>query len=132
MLPVYHTWYIRRLGLLCVDELAAVSAYRFAFAPGRQAKGVLFTIRQLLEKNLRFPWTTVTKKLWVTVITICGCPCSPLLITFGSLREPKALQRMFREWTTALHDHGLNTGRQPFGQTVRMASGVHQWLVSRV
>ena len=54
VLPVIHTCYSRRLGLFCVDELAAVSAYQFAFAPGRQAEVVLFTIRQLLEKNLRF------------------------------------------------------------------------------
>ena len=68
VLPVIHTWYSRRLGLLCVDELAAVSAHQFPFTPGRQAEEVLFAIREVFQGN-------------------CHRRCLPLLIKFGSLRD---------------------------------------------
>ena len=49
--PVIYKWYSRCLGLLCQDELQKVSVFQTAFTPGRQAEEVLFTIRQLVEKN---------------------------------------------------------------------------------
>ena len=51
VLPVIYKWYSRCLGLLCQDELQKVSTVQTAFTPGRQAEEVLFTIRQLVEKN---------------------------------------------------------------------------------
>ena len=51
VLSVIYKWYSRCLGLLCQDELQKVSTVQTAFPPGRQAEEVLFTIRQLVEKN---------------------------------------------------------------------------------
>ena len=51
VLPVIYKWYSRCLGLLCEDELQKISVFQTAFTPGRQAEEVLFTIRQLVEKN---------------------------------------------------------------------------------
>ena len=51
VLPVIYKWYSRCLGLLCHDEFQNISVFQTAFTPGRQAEEVLFTIRQLVEKN---------------------------------------------------------------------------------
>ena len=78
-----------------------MSAHQFAFTPGRQAEEVLFAIREVFQGNCHQKALGYRDHdLWLPVLAFAD-----KIWLFA--RPPKELERMFRGWTTALHEHGL-------------------------